>query len=329
MNEQKEMISKLFLLDKYSYRGIAQIINQNFSTDYWDSERVRNYIRRSRSKNINVPSIKKEFNIDVKKKKILVFADWHHPFHRKDLLDVIKKHSVSAIFVGGDALNNDALSRFAEIGKKSFEVEIIDFYLFVNEIRKIIPDDVKIFFIRGNHEYRLYKYIATMQQKEVSKFINPEVIAMLTKGFTIYENGVDVYYPPISNVFYVPHWFCNINNELIICHPEENSKVIMRTGIQAIDYFVSRNETFSTVVVTHTHKYGQGNKLGKWGIQLGCMCQPQKYADRGSFSYTPQDYGYAIFQFDGNGKIMKNESIIYQLDEISDYSEEIDYNIKI
>jgi predicted phosphodiesterase len=334
LKEQKDVIIKLYEIKNNSYRQIAQEVNKVFGIDYWDSERVRDTIRQHRKtqiEDIKVPNMKKDFNFNVNKKKILVFADWHFPFHREDLLSVIEKHKneICAIFVGGDAINNDALSRFSEIGKKSFEVEIINFYLFIKEIVDIIGDKIKIFFIRGNHELRLYKYVANLQQKELAKFINPEVIAMLTKGFTIYENNKDIYYSAIPNVVYIPHWFCNINNELIIAHPEENSKTIMRTGIQAVDYFISRNEKFSTVAVFHTHKFGQDIKFGKWGIQIGCMCLPQKYADKGSFGYSPQDYGYAIFQFDENGKVVKNESRIYQLDEISNIAKDIDYNVII
>jgi predicted phosphodiesterase len=325
--------------NQYSYREISEIINSETNTTYWDSERIRDKIRKCKRrtneqqiKNINVPLISKNPNIVIKNKKIMVMADLHFPFHREDILPNIKKHAdeISALIIGGDAMNNDSLSRFAEISKLSFEEEIIEFYNFIQEIRNILPINVKIIFIRGNHEYRLYKYIANQHDKQLQKFINPEVIQMLVDGFTVYEGTKKFEYLPIENIEYVPHWFVNINNQLIVCHPEEFSRVQVKTVMDAIQYFMSRNEQFSMVINTHLHTYGESKKFGKYGIQLGCSCKPQRYADRGNFKYSPQDYNYMIVQFDDNGEVGINNSKVYHLEELYPITEqEINYKIQI
>lgn len=47
---EKQRIVELYQQNK-TYRDIANILNQEFSTNYWDSERVRNIVRRWRRKN--------------------------------------------------------------------------------------------------------------------------------------------------------------------------------------------------------------------------------------------------------------------------------------
>lgn len=334
----KERIYELYL-NGYTYREIARIINQEENTTYWDCERVRDKVRKYRKKleknkleSIVAPEIKKVPQVDSKRKKIMIICDLHFPYHREDVIPNIKKHAheISALVIGGDALNNESLSKFAEINKLTFEEEIIGFYNFIKEIRDILPEEVKIIFIRGNHEHRLYKYIANMHDKQLNKFINPEVIQMLVDGFTIYEGTQKIEFKPIPNVEYIPHWFVNINNELIVAHPDEFSKVQVKTAMNAIEYFINRQEQFSMVIIGHLHNYGEAKKFGKYGVQLGCCCKPQRYADRGSLKYRPQDYNYAIIHFDENGKIDINESRIYHLEELYPITEEgIHYKIQI
>jgi predicted phosphodiesterase len=343
MIEQKNYIINLtHIMDltdlENKNRYLANLVNKEFDTDYWDSERVRDVFQKYNKKqnrkifnNIKIPKVEQPQNLILKNKKIMVTADWHFPFHREDLIENITKHKdeICALIVGGDAFNNDSLSRFLSIGKQTFEEEIIEFYNFVKLIRDILPSHVKMIFIRGNHCLRLFKAIAAMQEKGLQKFINPEVLAMLSDGFTIYENGKKIDYLPINNLTYIRHWFCNINNELIICHPEENSKTQVKTAVNAVDYFLKRNEQFEVAVTAHTHKYGSTTEYNKWAIQIGCCCKPQKYSDTGKFGYTPQDYNYIIFEFDENGKINKNQSKIYMLDEMYPITEDINYNIII
>jgi predicted phosphodiesterase len=341
MTEINRQVEKDFIINLKktveNNREVAEAINKKFDTNYWDSERVRDVVRKDRKKQkkrlidaIIVPNIDKPQKIKLNNKKIMVTADWHFPYHRDDLIENIKKHKneISAFIVGGDAFNNDSLSRFLGIGKKTFEEELIEFYNFVKQIRNILPIEVKMIFIRGNHELRLYKAIAAMQEKGLQKFINSEVLSMLSEGFDIFEDGKRIHYPSIENLIYIPHWFCNINN-VIICHPEENSKVNVKTAVEAVKYFLKREEDFNTLICAHTHKYGNTIENGKWTIQIGASCRPMKYADTGKFGYSPQDYTYIIFEFDESGKIDRNASKIYMLDEMYSITDNVEYHINI
>jgi hypothetical protein len=155
--QQKEYIITCWQ-SGYTYRDIANDANYVFQTDYYDSERVRDIIRKYRRKqnkdeieNIKVPEIYRTPAITVKRKKIMVVVDIHYPYHREDFFDNVRKHAneISVLIIGGDAFNNDSLSKFAEISKKTFEEEIVGFYNFIKEKhldsydRMDIPKDVK------------------------------------------------------------------------------------------------------------------------------------------------------------------------------------------
>ena len=103
----------------------------------------------------------------------------------------------------------------------------------------------------------------------------------------------------------------------------------MKTAVEAVRYFLKREEDFSTCIVFHTHKYGNTIENNKWAIQSGCMCRPQRYSDCGKFGYSPQNYTYAIFEFDVNGCVNKNTSKIYMLDEIYPITDNIEYNLSL
>ena len=120
-SEQKKLIIDIYSnnISNKSYREIADLINDKFDSDYWDSERVRDVIRKDKKhqyrKNVEtIPLPEKEYPqaFSLQKKKIMVTGDWHFPYHREDLLEVITKHKneIDAFVVGGDAINKIHLS---------------------------------------------------------------------------------------------------------------------------------------------------------------------------------------------------------------------------
>ena len=324
--------------DKNLYRSIAMDTNQKFGTTYWDSERVRDIIRKDKDRAereairaMQVP----EFGsaVHTSKRKILVLFDLHFPYQREDVFEIISKNlkGLDAIVFGGDTFNNDALSSFPSTDVPDFDKELIDFYRFISEIRELVPSRITLYFIRGNHESRLYKYIANQaSHSQLATFVDPEVINMLVTGFTIFHEGYSEKFAPIPNIKYIPHWFMNINNQIIICHPISFSRIQLKTVAEAIDYFMDRGEQFSAVAVGHMHMNGYTVKHGKHGYNVGCLCRPQKYADSGKLVYRPQNYGYMLVVLDSDGIFDPNESRLVTLDEKYPYTREtIEYNVDI
>jgi predicted phosphodiesterase len=343
MIEEKNLIYSLYAEEEdgrklYSYREIAEIVNGKFRTLYWDYERVRDTIRKHRRNEIKKQIDEMELpeaghSVKCGKKKILVLFDLHFPYTREDIFDIIKKNlnGLDAIVFGGDTLNNDSLSSFPNADPPNFDKELIDFYWFIAKIRAMVSEEVMFYFIRGNHEARLYKYIANKaSHDQLSSFVDPEVINMLVTGFSIFHDGYTDKFLPIPNIKYIPHWFMNINDEVVICHPLSFSRIQLKTVSEAIEHFIEVGEKFSAIAVGHMHVNGYMEKKGKHGYNIGCLCKPQKYADSGKLLYKPQNYGYMVIILDKNGKFEPNTSQLVVLPEIYPFTRvETEYKVNI
>lgn len=253
-------------------------------------------------------------------KSIMIMGDTHLPYERNDVLENISKHAneIDTLILGGDLLDCESISSFPKIRNLTLEQEIIYAHKFLKEVRKILNNGQKIILIRGNHEDRMKKNICKMQEKDLQKFINPEVLEMLVEGFTIYDNGKKKRFEGIENTIYIPHWFVNVDNKIIVCHPKDFSKVKGKILENTTQHFVNRNEIFDVVVILHTHKISSGlvdRFQGKFAIECGCNCKPHDYSDTGKLSYSPQSYGYVIIKYNNNEKLNLNNLKQYYLSE--------------
>jgi hypothetical protein len=322
MTERK--IEKEFIIDHINgrtYREVAALTNLTFNTNYCDSERVRDIVRKHNRKEIN----KKINQLIVDKKYepisnlrngVLDLADLHIPFQLDNVIDIVKKHKdvVSAIVLSGDILDCFEISKFVSLYEFPIEEELIAALNFVKEIKTIVGNEVKIILIYGNHEKRWHKYIARMQQRKLYKFLNPKVLSMLKDGFTIYENDTSTHYEGIPDLIVLDSWFVNIQNELIICHPNNYLRPDISNAKKAIEHFITEGEQFRAVVVSHTHHQNEtADYLGKCGIELGCLCKPFDYAD-GYTSRRKTINGYGLFMFDRNGRFDRNASQVYSIE---------------
>jgi len=265
-------------------------------------------------------------------KSILIINDLHLPFERKDILDIVNKHKneITTLVIGGDLMDCKSISKFHQIKTLTVEEELIYAYNFLKELRKILDKGQDIIIIDGNHEERWYKDICDMQQKDMQKFINPSLIDMIVEGFTLYYEGSKKRYEGIKGIIYIPHWFVNINQKVIVCHPKNFSSVKGKMLENSVQHFINRGEKFDVLVIAHTHKYSNGivdRYQGKFAIENGCMCLPQSYADNGKLNYTPQAYCYTIIKYNDNEPVNYNNIKTYFLDEYVDKGKE--YQIKI
>ena len=254
-------------------------------------------------------------------KTVMIINDIHSPYERADLLDIIMKHKdeITTLVIGGDFLDCEAISSFPKINKMTMLDELIYGYNLLKKIRQILDNDQKIILINGNHEERLYKMICKMHEKDLQKFINPNILSMLVDGFTIYNSdGKRKKYEGIEGVTHIAHWYCNIDNKIIIAHPKDFSAVDGKMCEKTVEHFKNRFETFDTIVFGHTHKYSQmkvSRRQGVYVVENGCLCRPQDYADTGKLGYTPQDYCYTIIKYNDNEAIDYNNIKVYHLGE--------------
>lgn len=98
------------------------------------------------------------------KNKFIVISDIHIPFHSKKaikaMLQFIKLHKVQTVILNGDILDMYDVSRFDKSPDRinSLQKELNKAKALFKELREILPE-AEIVFIKGNHEYRLERYL--------------------------------------------------------------------------------------------------------------------------------------------------------------------------
>lgn len=267
-------------------------------------------------------------------KSIMIINDLHLPFERDDVLEIINKHKaeITTLVIGGDLIDCKSISKYPQIKSITLEEELVYTYNFLKQVRKILDKGQKIIIIDGNHEERWFKDICDLQQKDMQKFINPHLIDMIVEGFTLYDEGKKKRYEGIFDIQYIPHWFVNIDNKVIVCHPKNFSMVKGKMLENAAQHFINRNEQFDVLVLGHTHKHSSGlvdRFQSKFVIENGCLCKPQSYSDSGKLSFTPQAYCYTIIKYNNDEKVDYNNIKTYFLDELDSQEEQKVYNIKL
>lgn len=245
-------------------------------------------------------------------KGVLILNDIHIPFNRKDILEIVKKHSknIQAIIIGGDLIDCKSISCFPSLEDITIETEIISAIEFVSELKKIIDSKVKIFIIEGNHEARWRKYIMNMHDKKLYKFINPNILEMLKTGMIFYDNGKEVVYEGVKDLIIINDWWVNYRG-IIVCHPTNFYKQPCKNSNTAIEHFIKKGIKFEVLVCAHNHHQGSCYHYGIWSIESGCLCQEFDYT-KGKTTAENQDYGYVLINFKGK-KVDKNKSKIYSL----------------
>lgn len=126
-----------------------------------------------RAKNIT------DLEISFNKGTILVVSDVHIPFHDPDAVKAFIKYSKKvqpkAIVLNGDIMDFFRLSRFTKGEGRNPLEEITLCRSFLSELRKNNPD-ANIYYVIGNHETRLERYV--MEKA-------PELVSLIEDVFSI------------------------------------------------------------------------------------------------------------------------------------------------
>jgi predicted phosphodiesterase len=291
-----------------TWEEVGELLGEDVSADHL-RKTAYGYLQRCEEE--------KAHNFD---KSVMIVNDIHIPYQRDDVLEIIAKHAseITTLIIGGDLMDCESVSSFPKIRGNTLTQELIMTYEFIKNIRKILKDNQEIILIKGNHTARYYKEICKMNEKELQSFINPEILDNLVEGFTLYQNGKKHKYDGIKNVRYIPQWYINVEDKLIVCHPTDFSAVDGKMCEKVSEHFLNKGEVFDVIVMAHTHKYTQmkvSRRQGKYVVENGCMCKPQSYSNTGKLNYTPQDYCYTIIKYNDNEHINYNNIKVYHLDE--------------
>lgn len=329
-NESKEeFIARVYdskIKNNLTNADCANIINKEFGTN-WRESYCRG-IAKNFKKGYESALKKSEVQFD---NTVMIINDLHCPFERSDVLDIIKKHAheITTLVINGDFLDCYAISSFSKIKTKDFEDELIYGYEFLKKIRAVLNNGQQIIFTQGNHCMRWKTIIQKMQEKDLQRFINPNILEMFSEGFTIYKDNKKVYYKPIEGIQVISHWYIQIDR-MIICHPLTFSAIKGKSLENNVSHFINKGLDFDLVVFGHTHKYASGivDRYGsKFAVENPCLCKPQGYADSGKLGYTPQAYGYTIVKYNKDEHIDINNIKTYLLNEEEDVTSQ--YKIEL
>ncbi len=239
--------------------------------------------------------------------QVVFISDIHAPFHDEDALEVlysfIQWFKPQTIFIMGDLLDAYAISRFTKDpnGALHFQEEVDEAISILSHIRKVAGKKTKIYFIRGNHEQRMQKYLWN-NAKELAGLHVLDVGQLLElKRFNIeyIEQGMMMY------------------KGVMIKHGNVVKKY---AGYSAKGEFEKNG---CSGVSAHTHRqaiYMQTNTAGdyKW-MECGCLCKLDQEYMEGQTPNWQQGFGVGYFSNDSNR---------YQLDLVSIIDGKAIYNCK-
>ena len=294
---------KTMLQRGFSYYEISMVFNKKYGIDM-NPESVRYYLTRKDKPKLTAKDKLAEDGIE----KVLVISDLHIPYHRNDVLDIVRKHKdeVNLIVLNGDIIDCKPISKYVELGRGTLIDEMAACHTALKQIDDITPDIKKVMTL-GNHEVRMAKYMAS-KPSELNKLHTDNILKEIVDGFkkVDHEKGQVIYFDSLENYEVLDNWYYQYNG-MICCHPISFSKIPARTAYNAVEYFVRNGFNFDTCLVAHTHHYGSCFNLGKYCVETGCLCQPMDYAATGKLNYVPQTCGYHLAVFK-DGKYDVNES---------------------
>ena len=292
----------------YNYYYISQYYFEKYGINI-HPESVRYYITRKDRPKITIQEKLSNDGIE----KVLVLSDLHIPYHRGDIVDIVKKHKdeISTLVIGGDLIDCYCISSFGSLDPMPLVDEMAKTHNLLKRIQDITPN-VKRYMVLGNHEERYKKYLEK-NKSELNKLHSSNILKEIVCGFEKHDrqNGTVVKYEKLD--YHVEDsWFMKLN-DTIICHPISFSRVGAKTAQMALDYFVERGQyDFSNILVAHTHKISSVVKYGKYAYEIGCLCLPQSYAESGKLTYEKLQNGYFLATYK-NGIFDPNESRQYYL----------------
>lgn len=292
-----------------TYYNVSTAWKTMFGVDV-NPESVRYHLTRKEKPKLTIKDKLSEEGIE----KVLVLSDLHIPYHRDDVLEIVRKHKdeITTLVLGGDILDCHGISSFATLEPRPLVDEMAACHKILKQIQDIIPDARKIL-IKGNHELRYEKYLCKATS-ELNKLHSDNILKEIVKGFehNDRQNGKVIIYNKLDYEV-VDSWYCQVN-DMIVCHPLNFSRVGAKTAQMSLDYFVEQGVDFNCCLVAHTHKCSSTWKYGKYAVEIGAMCKPQEYANKGRLTYTQQLCGYHLATF-RDGKYDVNESRNYLLKE--------------
>lgn len=191
--------------------------------------------------------LKKKYNmvldvpleVTIPTEGIVVTADWHipmfdHEYANQMMREVVDKHS--AIVIGGDFFNFDALSAYSPKQMGTIEDELSAGRDILGKLREYFDT---IYFLWGNHDDRLVRALGfSIQFSEALR---------LALGDTL--EGVAT----ITNLDHM--WLHGEEDSIYVCHPKTYSRIPLSGAIKLSDKYRA------SVICAHSHHCAIGHAV--------------------------------------------------------------------
>lgn len=247
------------------------------------------YLPEEKTKESNV------FKMPKSIKKVLLLSDIHFPYHNNTALKAALKdgldEQVDAIFLNGDILDFYQLSFHEKDQRKTSIPEELEMCReFFKELNNKFKD-VKIYYIPGNHENRLERYL---------RIKAPELL-------DVEEFRLDVLLRCREfNVEYIPYGSKVYFGKLLV---EHGDKMKGSGGVNPARTLALKFKRHA--ICGHFHrtteclsKVYDDNSFATYST--GCLCELEP-------SYLPvneHNHGFAIVKLNGNDFVVKNKKIV-------------------
>ena len=272
-----------------------------------DGEKIRGFVNKYRQ---TIGDLKDYKNHVVE--KVLVISDLHVPHHDEEcILEIIKENPVHTIIIGGDVLDGLSVSAWGNFTTPpDLDTELIEAHKLFQKIREIT--NAKIYMIQGNHDNRWRKLDMKKGLQCMSSLIIDGQRA-LVEGINLGEEEDRKYYPPISNMVYIPKCSMKYAEDVMIVHPA----IFRKSSLATIQTLYSErirwtNPEIKAIFGGHTHKLAAGIFQNVLISETGCCCSLPDYAKDDSKPMGLTSKGAVRFNLI-NGKVDINSiNLIYK-----------------
>lgn len=220
--------------------------------------------------------------------KILYAGDIHFPFEDEMAIEEALLPNVDAsLFITSEVMDCYSLTPFYKKENVSLEAEMDKTLRFFEYVSERFPLTIVL---AANHDQRITRIIGRRLPASLVFLCETNLVRLLAR--------------PFRNVIVKEDWWHQVG-DVIYAHAPTYSKVDMKAGFNAYQYFLEWGDTldinpFSVIVQGHTHFLGTFYRPTKKVIEAGCLCELLPYWKRVGFSSKPWTQGYAVIvQEDG------------------------------
>jgi predicted phosphodiesterase len=211
----------------------------------------------------------------VKMERVMVVSDIHVPYQSDKAVALVKAYAKDYkpqhFVVNGDLVDFYGLSRFDKSPERKHSVndELVEARKLLKEFRGIVGPKAKMYFVEGNHEQRLQRYLSR----------NPELADLpeLKVDKLLHLKEADVKYVKVDGDYWAEDTGHVKFGDVVVLHGDSRlngASTSRNAGYSAMNTMKTMG---SSVVMGHVHRlatvYSRSAHKDTVGMEGGCLCK--------------------------------------------------------